>query len=92
VHVNGDTKNRLPHVLNVSIDGIAAHELLESCPTIAASTGSACHAGTHEPSPVLVAMGCSPERALAAIRLSLGRWSTFEDVVHAAVQITATAR
>jgi cysteine desulfurase len=92
VHVNGDTKNRLPHVLNVSIDGIAAHELLESCPTIAASTGSACHAGTHEPSPVLVAMGCSPERALAAIRLSLGRWSTFEDVVHAAVQITARAR
>jgi cysteine desulfurase len=91
VHVNGDRENRLPHVLNVSIDGIAAHELLESCPTIAASTGSACHAGTHEPSPVLVAMGCSPERALAAIRLTLGRWSTNEDVVHTAVQITAAA-
>jgi len=49
-------------------------------PEIAASTGSACHAGSTEPSAVLLAMGLARERALGALRLSLGRGSTKEEI------------
>jgi cysteine desulfurase len=49
-------------------------------PEIAASTGSACHAGSTEPSAVLLAMGLSRTQALSAIRLSLERWSTREEI------------
>jgi cysteine desulfurase len=61
-------------------------ELLGHIPEIAASTGSACHAGSTEPSGILLAMGISKKRALAALRLSLGRWSTKEDI-HDASQL-----
>ncbi|MET9344527.1 hypothetical protein [Nonomuraea sp. NPDC003804] len=60
-------------------------------PEIAASTGSACHEGVDAPSPVLLAMGLPPERALAALRLSLGRWSTEQEVRHAATLIAKAA-
>ncbi|MEW2507314.1 cysteine desulfurase family protein [Amycolatopsis sp. NPDC047767] len=79
VHVNGPAR-RLPNTLNVSIDGVRGHELLAACPELAASTGSACHSGVHSPSPVLTAMGVAPERALSAIRLSLGRFTEPGDV------------
>ncbi|MFJ5272765.1 hypothetical protein [Streptomyces sp. NPDC088358] len=71
---------RLPGTLNVSIDGTTGHELLAAVPRLAASTGSACHSGTGTPSPVLRAMGLDDARALAAVRLSLGRWTTPSDV------------
>jgi len=91
VHTNGSDAPRLPQTLNVSIDGTRGHAVLAACPDLAASTGSACHAGTHLPSPVLAAMGVDEERALAALRLSLGRWSTEADVLTAAKAIAATA-
>jgi cysteine desulfurase len=84
VRLNGHRERRLPQTLNVSIDGLRGHELLAAVPDVAASTGSACHAGADAPSPVLVAMGLGPERAMAAVRLTLGRWSTPEDVCAAA--------
>ena len=84
VHLNGHATQRLPHTLNISIDGVAADEVLAACPTLAASTGSACHAGQQQPSPVLLAMGRSERSALAAFRLSLGRWTTHADIQHAA--------
>ena len=84
VRLNGHRERRLPQTLNVSIDGVRGDELLAAVPDVAASTGSACHAGEDAPSPVLLAMGLGPERALAAVRLSLGRWSTTEDVCAAA--------
>jgi len=52
-------------------------------PEIASSTGSACHEGSTEPSPVLLAMGYSRERALGALRLTVGRWSTEEEMERA---------
>jgi len=61
-------------------------------PTLAASTGSACHSGTHLTSPVLTAMGADRERALGAVRLSLGRWTTTEDVDLAVDEIARAAR
>lgn len=91
VHLNGPSKNRLPNTLNISIDSIRGHEALIACPEIAASTGSACHSGTHTPSPVLSAMGLRPERALAALRLSLGRWSTEHEIMTAAAALIRAA-
>lgn len=91
VRLNGPTKDRLPNTLNVSIDGTAGHELLATCPEIAASTGSACHSGDYEPSPVLTAMGQPSLRALGALRLSLGRWSCAPDIETAAAALIRAA-
>jgi cysteine desulfurase len=84
VKLNGHPEQRLPNTLNISIHGVIGEELLRQTPEIAASTGSACHAGSTEPSAVLLAMGIARERALGALRLSLGRWSTKEEVDEAA--------
>lgn len=92
VHLNGPESARLPNTLNVSIDGTRGHEILLAAPGIAASTGSACHSGVHTPSPVLTAMGFAPERALGALRLSLGRWSTPADVKAIAGALAAAVR
>ena len=92
VRLNGPVVERLPNTLNVSITGVVAHELLAAVPTLAASTGSACHSGQHTPSPVLTAMGADRERALGAVRLSLGRWTTAGDVDFAADEIAGAAR
>ncbi|MEU8250669.1 aminotransferase class V-fold PLP-dependent enzyme [Nonomuraea sp. NPDC048916] len=91
VYLNGPRKNRLPNTLNVSIDGVLGHELLAAVSQIAASTGSACHSGTHAPSPVLTAMGLDRDRALGALRLSLGRWTTAEDIETAIAALTKAA-
>ncbi|WP_330461176.1 cysteine desulfurase [Streptomyces sp. NBC_00820] len=84
VHLNGCDRRRLPNTLNISIDGTTGHGLLAAAPALAASTGSACHSGATTPSPVLSAMGLDDTRALAAVRLSLGRWTTPADVDRAA--------
>ncbi|MEU3466062.1 cysteine desulfurase family protein [Streptomyces sp. NPDC006733] len=91
VHLNGPERNRLPNTLNVSVDGVLGHQLLAAVAQIAASTGSACHSGTHTPSPVLTAMGLDRDRALGALRLSLGRWTTAEDIETAAAALTQAA-
>jgi cysteine desulfurase len=80
----------LPNTLNVSIDGIIGEEVLAGTPEIASSTGSACHEGSTEPSAVLMAMGMSRERALGALRLTLGRWSTEDEVEQAATLLSQT--
>jgi cysteine desulfurase len=89
VHLNGPETARLPNTLNISIDGITGHELLNATTTFAASTGSACHSGHHQPSPVLTAMGLRANRGLGALRLSLGRWTTTEQIDQAAHHIVA---
>ncbi len=83
INLNGHMSERLPNTLNVSVEGVLGEDLLALTPEIAGSTGSACHEGSTEPSPVLTAMGLSHERALGALRLTLGRWSTREDVERA---------
>jgi cysteine desulfurase len=90
VHLNGHSNQRLPHTLNISITGTVGDALLAALPQLAASTGSACHAGHTDPSPVLTAMGVPTDRALAALRLSLGRWTTSEHIDRAADLITRT--
>jgi cysteine desulfurase len=68
----------------VSFIGRVGAEILAAMPAVAASTGSACHAGRVELSPVLAAMGVVPEAGAGAIRFSLGRetrWDELERVV-----------
>jgi cysteine desulfurase len=92
VRLNGHPSRRLPGTLNVSITGIRGRELLAAVPAIAAATGSACHEGLEQPSPVLTAMGIDTERAAAALRLSLGRWSTPSEMDQAAHLIATHAQ
>jgi cysteine desulfurase len=80
VKLNGHPEMRLPNTLNVSILGTVGEMLLRSTPEIAASTAAACHSGSFEPSKVLVGLGLSKEEALGALRLSLGRGTTKEEV------------
>jgi cysteine desulfurase len=91
IQLNGPTSPRLPQTLNVSILGVEGHAVLASCGAVAASTGSACHSGDYEPSPVLSAMGLSRERGLSAVRLTLGRWTTESDVPTAASALAQAA-
>ena len=83
---------RLPNTLNVSAPGLLGRRWLEAAPEIAASTGSACHAGKDEPSGVLTAMGLSRERALGALRLSVGRPTTPEQIDEAIAALSRAAR
>ena len=85
--LNGHSTERLPNTLNVSFPGVDGGALLARTPQVAASTGSACHAGRTEPSAVLVAMGMQREMALGAVRLSLGKFTTAVDVDQAAAAL-----
>jgi len=82
--LNGHPERRLPNTLNVSFVGHVGSELLEKVPGIAASTGSACHEGKVTQSPVLCAMGVPPEIGRGALRLTVGRFTTEEEVDRAA--------
>lgn len=85
VVLNGHPDERLPNTLNVSFAGQVGAEILEKMPGVAASTGSACHSGLVELSPVLRAMGVSPEVGSGAIRFSLGR-ATSESEIDAVIE------
>lgn len=89
--LNGHAEERLPNTLNVSVPGVLGRRVLELVPEIAASTGSACHAGEDRPSAVLLAMGTPPEVALGALRLTLGLLTTEEEVGRAAAALAAAA-
>jgi cysteine desulfurase len=88
----GDTEQRLPNTLNVLFPGASGRTVLEHCPDLMASTGSACHAESEEPSSILTAVGIRRELALGAVRLSLGRASTADEVERAACQLSAAWR
>ncbi|GAC1396586.1 MAG: hypothetical protein NVSMB52_10160 [Chloroflexota bacterium] len=90
LRLNGHTTQRLPNTLNVSFPNVSGRELLAFAPQVAASTGSACHSGLDAPSPVLISMGLSRERAIGAVRISLGH-GTSEADIHNAVAALLTA-
>lgn len=78
--LNGHPVERLPNTLNVSFVGKVGSEILSELKEVAASTGSACHEGTVELSPVLKAMRIPPEVGMGAIRFSLGRSTTLNEI------------
>jgi cysteine desulfurase len=94
VVLNGHATYHLPNTLNVSFVGRIGAEILGRLDGVAASTGSACHSGRIELSPVLGAMGVAPKVGMGAIRFSLGRGTTRDEidaVVERLTNILATA-
>lgn len=80
ITLNGHPDLRLPNTLNVSLIGRIGADVLAALDGVAASTGSACHSGMVELSPVLRAMGVAPEVGMGAIRFSLGRGTTTAEI------------
>ena len=90
VSLNGSAEQRIPHNLNLAFSGVDGELLLLGLRDLALSTGSACTSASVEPSYVLRAIGLADELAHSSIRLSLGRFTTSEDVQHA-VEVLAKA-
>lgn len=87
--VVGDADKRLPNTLNVIFPEVSGRLLLQACPQVFASNGSACHADREEASAILLAIGLPEHIALGAVRLSLGRHTTAQDVDSAAAHLVA---
>ena len=88
----GHPTQRLPNTLNVLFPNASGRKVLENCRRVMASTGSACHADSEEPSAILNALGIARSNALGAVRLSLGRGTTKQDVADAAADLAAASR
>jgi cysteine desulfurase len=80
VHLNGHPTERLPHNLNVSIPGVKARALIPQLKTVALATGSACTSAEVKPSHVIQALGFGDMRAHTALRISVGRFNTDEQI------------
>jgi cysteine desulfurase len=89
--LNGDAERRLPGNLNLTFPGLPAPELIEACPSLAISTGSACTSTVVEPSYVLRALGLSDALANASIRVGLGRFTSDAEIDFAADALAAAA-
>jgi cysteine desulfurase len=89
VALNGHPTQRLPHNLNMSINGVESRSLIVQLKNIALSTGSACTSAEVKPSHVILALGFGEERAHSAIRFGLGRANTDEQINSAIDIITS---
>ena len=87
VTLNGSESQRVPGIVNLSFDGVDAESLMLGLRDLAVSSGSACASATVEPSYVLRGIGLNDEQAHRALRFSLGRYTTEEEVVFASSQI-----
>ena len=84
---NGDAIHCVENILNISVGTLDSQRFLPALAPLAVSSGSACTSATMTPSHVLTAMGIDDEHAHSAIRLSLGRFSTKDDVEFAIEQL-----
>jgi cysteine desulfurase len=82
--VNGGKAARLPNTLSVNFPDVSAMELLARLPELCVSTGSACHSGASGMSPTLAAMGLDPDEARGTVRLSVGWFTSEEEIERAA--------
>ncbi|OED40159.1 IscS subfamily cysteine desulfurase [Endozoicomonas sp. (ex Bugula neritina AB1)] len=87
VHVNGSMEQRVAGNLNVSFAFVEGESLIMALKDLALSSGSACTSASLEPSYVLRALGLSDELAHSSLRISIGRFTTAEEVDHAADEI-----
>ena len=90
VILNGSIKLRLPHNLNLCFPGLEAESMIMKMKNVACSTGSACSSANLEPSHVLKALGRDSELAHSAIRFSLGRYNTENEIDFAIKEIVNT--
>ena len=92
IQLNGHRALRLPNTLSVRFPGVAGDAVLAQAPQVAASTGSACHAGHEQASAVILAMGVDADAALGTVRLTLGRGTTAAEVARACDALAAAWR
>ncbi|MFV0600520.1 MAG: IscS subfamily cysteine desulfurase [Brachymonas sp.] len=88
VFVNGDLERRVPHNLNISFNFVEGESLIMGIKGIAVSSGSACTSASLEPSYVLRALGRSDELAHSSLRMTIGRFTTQEEIDYAISSIT----
>ncbi len=89
--VNGHPEKRLPNTANVSFLGKIGSELLEDCPGIAASTGAACHEGQFIMSPIFHALGIPERIGMGAVRLTVGRFTSEDEIDRVAEMLVKAA-
>lgn len=88
VYLNGDPDHRVPHNLNISVAHVEGEALIMALQGLAVSSGSACTSASLEPSYVLKALGLDNELAHSSLRLSIGRFTTHDDIDFALNLIT----
>jgi cysteine desulfurase NifS/selenium donor protein len=89
-HLNGHPEIRLPNTLSIGFEGLDANTLLSELTGIAASAGAACHVGDAAASSVLMAMNVPMTFAPGTIRLSVGKYTTGEEIIKAVDVISET--
>ena len=88
IYFNGDQDNKLPSIINVSFENVSSDSLIIALrDEIAIASGSACNSGAVEASHVLRSMGIEGNRLYGAIRISLGRYTTADEIKHAGLRI-----
>ena len=90
--INGHRERRLPHITNISFGFVEGEGLMMAVKDIACSSGSACTSASLEPSYVLKALGVGDDLAHSSLRLSLGKWSTEEQVDFAIDKIVSAVK
>lgn len=83
VFINGDLERRVPHNLNISFNYVEGESLIMGIKGLAVSSGSACTSASLEPSYVLRALGRSDELAHSSLRMTIGRFTTEEEIDYA---------
>jgi cysteine desulfurase len=83
VFINGDIERRVPHNLNISFNFVEGESLIMGVKGLAVSSGSACTSASLEPSYVLRALGRSDELAHSSLRITIGRFTTAEEIDYA---------
>ena len=83
VFLNGHADKRVPHNLNMSFNYVEGESLIMGIKGLAVSSGSACTSASLEPSYVLRALGRSDELAHSSLRMTIGRWTTEEEIDYA---------
>ncbi|MEW6097655.1 MAG: IscS subfamily cysteine desulfurase [Pseudomonadota bacterium] len=83
VYINGDLERRVPHNVNASFNFVEGESLIMGIKGIAVSSGSACTSASLEPSYVLRALGRSDELAHSSLRMTIGRFTTVEEIDYA---------
>lgn len=87
VFVNGNLEHRVPHNLNMSFNFVEGESLIMGIKGLAVSSGSACTSASLEPSYVLRALGRSDELAHSSLRMTIGRFTTEEEIDYAIATI-----
>ncbi len=83
VFINGDLERRVPHNVNASFNFVEGESLIMGVKGLAVSSGSACTSASLEPSYVLRALGRSDELAHSSLRMTIGRFTTAEEIDYA---------